>query len=163
MHRCNFRFCSVLRPTGVSSPFSTGKIAPWGSEIAAALPEIKFRELDTDKRKEFHKSLSRAVKKRKFGQFDVMLEKMNASGVNFDEVTFSLAFYSALLAPSGGVTAAEGVVLEMRKSQIVHPSLGNFFGNFLQSLKELEMFDAYPNEMNIRNCLKPCWDISRQT
>ena len=136
---------------------------PWGSTLPPAIVKLEHKELDVGKRKEFHKSLNEAIKKRQFSRFDRLLEAMNASGVEMDEVTFSLVFYSSLLAPSGGLALAERVVTDMRQaSHIMHPSLVFFYANLLQSLKELHAFDATPNPTNIRKCLKPSWEIARQ-
>jgi hypothetical protein len=159
--RC-LRSSSLLTSTDASYSFTPGTTASWGTSITTVLPPLAHAEPTTPLRKHYHKSLSLALKKRRFSQFDRLVQAMSASAVEFDEVTMTLIFFAALLAPSGGVTLAQQVLADFRTSPVMHPSLLYFHENFLKSLAELGQFDAYPNEANLRKCLKPCWEVARQ-
>ena len=161
------------------SLFTPGSIAPWGSvvppdyvkkadehpSISSASMKDLFNEYlpeegsdVVDRRIEYHKRLSRCIKKRDWARFDSLLDEM--SGVEPDEITFIVTYFGKLL--SKGLKGTDLIVKEIEASEMLHPSLKRFIIAFHTSMIDFDKFDCFPSEENIRKSMKPFWEVAVQ-
>jgi hypothetical protein len=160
-----------------------GSLTPWGSLVPPKHASVEDQngdfangELDAyvnailpderkevvSLRKEYHRKLHLCMKKRHWQRYDLLVDSLRNSNISLDEVSFTLLFNGCLLSPQGGLQHAASLLEQMRSNELMHPSLVRLHEAFLASLKDLEQFDAYPNELNLRKSLKPLWEISAE-
>ena len=128
--------------------------------VNALLPDE--RDSVSMARKEYHKKLSLLIRKSDWKKYEALIDSFRTSNISLDEVSFTLLFNGSLLSPDGGTSLASSLIAEMKSSECIHPSLLRIHEAFLSSLKDLEAFDAYPNNLNLRKSLKPLWEISAE-
>lgn len=108
-----------------------------------------------------HKWLWRWLRGKDWQRFDATLDKLIKKRVLFDEITYNLAIFGALLNPrDGGIEVAEQALATMKGEERFHPSLLRFLEGFLDSYIELSEVDAAPNGVNLNKAAKTFWSVS---
>lgn len=117
-------------------------------------------EAQNELRKKSHKWLWRFMKRRDWKRFDACIEQLQTRQLRFDEVTYNLAIYGALLHPRRDDEAARRMFSDMADSGRFHPALLRLQGGFLESYFELKEVDAAPNPWDLQKVAKTFWTIS---
>eukprot|EP00927_Polykrikos_kofoidii_P059502 TRINITY_DN54651_c0_g1_i1.p1 TRINITY_DN54651_c0_g1~~TRINITY_DN54651_c0_g1_i1.p1 ORF type:complete len:438 (+),score=83.32 TRINITY_DN54651_c0_g1_i1:175-1314(+) len=126
--------------------------------VARYLPDEQ--ESITKFRMRSHKWLWRFIRQRAWRKHDACMEAMKKQRVNFDEVTYNLAIFSALLHPQRQDELARQLVNEMAASGKFHPALLRLHRGFAESYFELREVDATPTRDNLLRLAKTFWHIS---
>lgn len=153
---------SLVPPKHRSSQAQHGNLSKseMSQYVNALLPDE--RDAVSAARKEYHKKMGELIRKSDWKRYEALIDSFRTSNISLDEVSFTLLFNGSLLSPDGGTALATSLIEEMKGSECIHPSLLRLHEAFLASLIDLQAFDAYPNELNLRKSLKPLWEISAE-
>jgi hypothetical protein len=164
-----------------SELFRPGGTLPWGSiakpdfggirkstGLSASHVDSLIREyLPEDKveiakeRSKIVKSLHQLMRTKELDKLREKLAELRGGVVPLDETVFVTMIFGHLQLRDG-LVEAESVVLEMCKSDFIHPALKSMVSSFVRSLKLLEQFDAYPNRTAILKSFIPFLEIATQ-
>lgn len=112
-------------------------------------------------RKSSHKWMWRYLKKGDWRRFDTCLEQISARGLVFDEITYNMAIFGALLHPKRDDAEARMFFTKMAEERRFNPALLRLQGGFVESYFELKEVEAEPNHLNLRKLARTFWEISR--
>jgi hypothetical protein len=157
-----------------------GKRLPWGSlpkpAFGAVRASTNLSPVQTDalireylpqdrveicrQRASIIKEMHRLMKTKRFGPLGDRLTELRSGVVPLDESTFVAMVFGHLQLPQG-LSQAESVVVEMCKNDFIHPSLKETVASFVNSLRTLEQFDAFPNRTALLKAYIPFAEIAR--
>lgn len=106
------------------------------------------------------KEIHRLMKTKRFGPLVDRLTELRSGVVPLDESTFVAMVFGHLQLPEG-LIQAESIVVEMCKNDFIHPSLKETVASFVNSLRTLEQFDAFPNRTALLKAYIPFAEIAR--
>ena len=112
-------------------------------------------------RRKIVKSLHRAMKQKDGSRLESQLAELRGGIVPIDEVMFvSMVFGHLQL--RNGLPQAVSVVDEMMRAEHIHPSLKHMVSGFIDSLRTLEQFDAFPNRTALLKSFLPFMELATE-
>ena len=129
------------------------------SLIRGYLPSDKVET--TKERARVVKSLHQLMRQKEMDKLRDKLTELRSGIIPLDETLFVTMVFGHLQL-RGGLIEADSVVGEMNNSDFIHPALKSMVSSFVNSLKALYQFDAFPNRTAIVKSFIPFFEIAMQ-